>query len=164
MRRELARRRPSVLKRAEDAAWHRQVGRDVRAGVVTRCPVVGGMSKQGETVIMTPTWRILLCGVVLLSAPVTALAQIQVGVNMSVSPKPFVEGVHNDALPSLPDLPAYYRVDLHVGWEAIDDHLTVFANLRNAFDRSNRIPSVWNAEHGVRTMGINASVGVSGTY
>jgi len=71
--------------------------------------------------------------------------------------------VPNAALRNPADLSPYYRVDLHVGWEAIEDHLLVFVNLRNAFGLTNTVPSLANAENGAQTPGINASLGVRGS-
>ncbi len=84
--------------------------------------------------------------------------RVQVGASEGVP-------IANDpAFASSPDLPPYYRLDFHVAWEAVDDHLTVFANLRNAVALENRVTSLGSALGGAQTMGINASLGVNGAF
>lgn len=72
--------------------------------------------------------------------------------------------VSNVALRSQPALPAYYRVDFQVDWEAIDERLHVFLNVRNALARRNQVPSLANAQYGAPTQGINASIGLTGSF
>jgi outer membrane cobalamin receptor len=63
-----------------------------------------------------------------------------------------------------PHLPPYYRIDVNARWEAVEDHLTLFVNVRNVLARSNFVPSLSNAENGAPTQGINASIGAQASF
>ncbi len=52
----------------------------------------------------------------------------------------------------------FWRVDLHVAWQA-QEHVNLYLNTANLFDRDNHLPSIWNAENGYEDTPLRLTIG-----